>query len=234
MNNNSPSFTKFLAIVRSPWFLILVVAFCSVSYFYLDRNLALSIRYSISNHTFLTAEKLAKFGKGDIYFIVLPLLVLLFKFILKNRKWTKNCLFLLTAITVPSLLGLLIKIIFGRGRPKLLFDDNLYGFNLFHTQAAYLSFPSGHSILITALMMGLAFLFTRYWLIFVTVFLLISFSRIVVSAHYLSDVIGGMYLSILVVSWLHDKFFMRKQEVNLPAASTSPTPGNNPQISVQK
>ncbi|HVV68339.1 MAG TPA: phosphatase PAP2 family protein [Gammaproteobacteria bacterium] len=208
MNNTSPSFTKFVAILRSPWFLLLVIAFCTISYFYIDKHLAISVRYSISTHTFVIADKLAKFGKGNIYFITLPLLFLLFKFIMKNPEYAKKCMFLITAIAIPSLLSIVIKIILGRARPKLLFDDNLYGFNLFHMKAAYLSFPSGHSIFITALMMGLAFLFTRYWVVFASIFLLISFSRVVVSAHYLSDVIGGMYISILVVSWLYDKFFL--------------------------
>lgn len=208
MNNPSPSFTKFVATIRSPAFLLLIIAFCTISYFYLDRNLAISIRYSISNNTFIIADQLAKFGKGNIYFIVLPLLILLLKFFVKNQGYTKKCVFLLTAIALPSLLAFVMKISLGRARPKLLFDNNLYGFNLFHMKAAYLSFPSGHSILITALMMGLAFLFSRYWIVFVIIFLIISFSRVVVNAHYLSDVIASMYISILIVSWLHDKFFL--------------------------
>lgn len=222
MNYASTSFTKFVTIIRSPWFLLSVILFCTVSYVYFDRNLALSIRYSISNNTFLTADKLAKFGEGNIYFILLPLLVLLFKFFLKNQEYTKKCVFLLTAIAVPSLLSFILKVILGRARPKLLFDDNLYGFNWFHIHAAYLSFPSGHSILITALMMGLAFLFSRYWLVFVSISLIISFSRIVVSAHYLSDVVAGMYISILIVCRLHDKFF------------STPIADNSRQISAPK
>jgi membrane-associated phospholipid phosphatase len=207
--NNSPSFTKFLSITRSPLFLLAIILFCCLSYFFLDRDLAIFVKHSLHGNIIYIGQLLTKLGKGNAYFVILPLLLAVFKFILKNKEWTRKCLFLLLSIIVPSILCLIIKSVLGRTRPTLFFSDDLYGFTFFQIKAPYWSFPSGHSVLITGIMLGLAFLFSRYWILFMLIALLVSFSRIVVGAHYLSDVIGGMYLSILVVPWVYAKVFYR-------------------------
>ncbi len=145
---------------------------------------------------------LTAMGHGTAYFLSLSILFIVTKFLLKNKRWSWMSGFLLLSITTNAVVCNIIKRILGRARPTLLFHHDIYGFTLLKSQVAYLSFPSGHSMLITSFMLGLCFLFTRYWIAFVLLFLVISLSRIVVTAHYLSDVVAGMYLSILIVPWL--------------------------------
>jgi membrane-associated phospholipid phosphatase len=191
-------FSRFLDITRTRWFFLLITAFCIFSYFFLDKPIALEMR-NLDPHLIAFAEFMTLFGKGFFYYIALILLYIFFKFIRKSREWANHAAFLFIAISVPGFLCNLLKMILGRARPILLYTEQLYGFTFFQTNAVYLSFPSGHSVLITSLMIGLCFIFKRYWAAFVLIALLISATRVIVGAHYLSDIMAGMYLAIMLV-----------------------------------
>ena len=90
-----------------------------------------------------------------------------------------------------------MKIIFGRGRPK-------YGgeFTFFSLDSHYNSFPSGHSAdaFVSGVFLYYLLRYSKYskyrFLPFVYA-LFIAFSRVAVSAHYLSDVVAGMAIGLL-------------------------------------
>lgn len=206
------SFRRFLAITHSPYFFLLIVSFCILSYFFLDRPLALWVHFEVTHTTphnllFVLAQNITQLGKSTIYLIVLALCILCFKFIWKNRSALRISIFLLATIIIPSLVCNLFKFILGRTRPTLLFSDQLYSFTFFQFHAAHMSFPSGHSTMITGLMLGLCFVYNRYWIMFMSAALIIATSRIFVTAHFLSDVVAGMYLSILIVPWVYKRWF---------------------------
>jgi membrane-associated phospholipid phosphatase len=228
-NYSSPTFQKFLQITQSWYFLLCMIVLCTFSYFFLDRQIAYFMKYSVDPAIISVGQVITAIGKGTVYFIVIPILFLFFTFVKKNPLWSRRFLFLFLAIAIPSLLCNGIKMLLGRSRPELLFHDQLYHFAFFQTQAAYLSFPSGHSTLITGLMMGLCFLFTRYWVGFVLILLIISLSRVIVTAHFLSDTLAGMYLSILVVPWLYQKLPLRSKTQVYNRAKPN-RPSSAPQI----
>ncbi len=111
-----------------------------------------------------------------------------------------RALFVFLAVAVSGLLADLLKGVFGRARPKLLFQDGVYGFTWDGRQADYWSFPSGHATTIVALATALNFLWPRAWPAYLAAALLVSASRVIIGAHYLSDVIGGSALG-LAVTW---------------------------------
>lgn len=202
-------FIAFLTITRSYYFFALVVGFCVFSYFYLDQPIAFYMKFLAHPYTTKIAQLITELGKGLPYFISLPIIFIFAKFVFKNKNWERNSGFLLLCITVTALICNILKMVLGRTRPTLWFHHDLYQFIFWQTDTHYLSFPSGHSMLITSLMLGLCFIFTRYWLIFISLALIISASRLVVTAHYLSDVVTGIYLSILIVPWLYQKLRFR-------------------------
>ncbi len=207
MDYIAPSFKRFLAVTRSPYFFMLVLAFCVFSYFFLDRQLSLFLYSAITAQQYSIAKLVTKLGEANWYFIILTLATLFFRYIAKSSRGTQISLFLLLAIALPSIGCDIIKFSLGRTRPALLISEHLYQFTFFKTHTNYLSFPSGHSTLITGLMLGLCFVFNRFWLLFVLIFLLVSSTRIFIIAHYLTDVIGGMYLSLLIVPWIYNRWF---------------------------
>ena len=129
-----------------------------------------------------------------------------------------RALFVFVAVAASGLVTDLIKVICGRARPKLLFRDDFYGFVWGATQADYWSFPSGHATTIAALATALYLLWPRGLPLYVAVALLVAASRVIIGAHYLSDVIFGAVIGI-GVTWVVWIAFMR---AGLPLTGTEP------------
>ncbi|NKD77030.1 phosphatase PAP2 family protein [Haematospirillum sp. H1815] len=119
------------------------------------------------------------------------------------RARTRRFSFALTALVASGLAVTLLKQVFGRYRPKMLFAEDLYGFAPFSGNT---SFPSGHAQVIFASMAALWFLFPRWRLIWGATACLVGFSRVVVTAHYLSDIVMGGTLAIVVTIGVHRWF----------------------------
>ena len=117
-------------------------------------------------------------------------------------------LFVFVAVASAGLLADLLKIIFGRARPKLLFLDGTYGFTWGATQADHWSFPSGHATTIAALATALYLLWPRGLPLYLVAAALVVASRFIIGAHYLSDALAGAALGCLV-SWMIWQWFAR-------------------------
>jgi membrane-associated phospholipid phosphatase len=105
-----------------------------------------------------------------------------------------------TAIALPGLLADIAKPVFGRARPELLFQAQIFGFTWSGAHADHWSFPSGHAVTITALATALYALYPPLWPAYLLVALLVAVSRVIIDAHYLSDVIAGAYIGF-VFAW---------------------------------
>lgn len=158
-------------------------------------------------------EKVARiitaFGEGGTYLVAFFALFLIAKFVLKKQRLSIVSLFLFFSVLIPGLICDVLKMGLGRARPGQYFDHELFGFYFAQFKSSMWSFPSGHCTTITGLMIGLSLLYPRFWPFFFAVIFTVSFSRIVVDAHYLSDVMMGMYLGAIVVIWLYGQFQKR-------------------------
>jgi lipid A 4'-phosphatase len=105
--------------------------------------------------------------------------------------YARRALFVFVAVAASGLVADGIKLVFGRARPKLLFADNFYGFTWGAAQPDYWSFPSGHTVTVAALGVALYLLWPRGVALYLVVALLVAASRIIITAHYLSDVLIG-------------------------------------------
>jgi undecaprenyl-diphosphatase len=104
--------------------------------------------------------------------------------------WAVRLGFVFAAIAVPGLFVNVVKRVVGRARPFVEGTD-IWAFTPFGWQAAYASLPSGHATTAFAALVAIGALFPRarapMWIYAV----LIALSRVVVSAHYPSDVLAG-------------------------------------------
>lgn len=106
--------------------------------------------------------------------------------------------FMLASVAASGLAVDLLKVVFGRTRPKLLFADGMYDFGWLGPAADYWSFPSGHAATAAALMTALWCLWPRHVLSYIALAALVAASRVVTGAHYLSDVVVGAFIAVLI------------------------------------
>jgi membrane-associated phospholipid phosphatase len=107
--------------------------------------------------------------------------------------------FLLLAISVPLIVGELVKWTAGRGRPFVGGQANAFNFTPFVGTEAHASFPSAHSITAFALAFAVAAIWPRWRGLMIAYALLIAFTRLVLLAHHPSDVVAGATIGIIGV-----------------------------------
>ncbi len=96
-----------------------------------------------------------------------------------------------------------LKHLIGRPRPNYAKIDGGFDFNFLTTESAFHSFPSGHTstIIAVTIIASLAVPNLKYFFYFCG--FLISISRVVVKAHFLTDVIGGVLVAIIVYKFFN-------------------------------
>ena len=117
--------------------------------------------------------------------------------------------FLFAAIAVPSLFATIIKRLIGRARPFVgaEIDPFLYGQLVWRPD--YASMPSGHATTAFAAAIAVGLLWPRLRSVMLVYALIIAVSRVVLDAHYLSDVIAGAFVGSIGALIVRDWFARR-------------------------
>jgi membrane-associated phospholipid phosphatase len=145
------------------------------------------------------AETVTIAGESKWYYILFVPAYIVYRFLLRNNLWSKRILFLFLSISASGLINMLIKWLTGRNRPINLFKSGLFGFNYLKVVYESTSFPSGHTVTAFALATAIAIIYPRWSIPAFTAALAIGISRILITSHYLSDVIAGAGVGILCV-----------------------------------
>src|SRR5215471_14234958 len=125
--------------------------------------------------------------------------------------------FLFLSIATSGVVVDLLKLIFGRPRPKLLFSVGMSDFTWLGLRPDHWSFPSGHSATIAALMTALWLVWPQHVLFYGLIAMIVALSRVVAGAHYLSDILAGALIGIFT-TWGVTLIFA-KNGIDLVAAS---------------
>ncbi len=198
--------------MKKRWIALLIVAagiiLCLFAYIRVDIPVAFYC-HDLNRSVIDVAEMITKAGESQWYFMLLVPLFLIFRLVLKNKNRAMKILFLIIAVSASGLVSTLFKWIAGRSRPIELFSHKAFGFNFFEVGYELNSFPSGHAVTVFSLAAALTVLFPRFgWLTFIPA-AAIALSRVVLTSHYVSDVIAGALvgtLATLVVRYFFDRF----------------------------
>lgn len=114
----------------------------------------------------------------------------------KARTGGRLALYFFLTIGATSTLVHLIKLVVGRARPELFAEYGAYSLTPFAYDDLYSSFPSGHSAAVGAFFGAFSMLAPRLRPLFLMGALTIGVSRVIVGAHYPSDVAAGLLLGL--------------------------------------
>ena len=106
-------------------------------------------------------------------------------------------------MVVTGVLTQIIKHALGRPRPNYSIIENNLEFDFFSLNSSFHSFPSGHTstIFVVALCFSLLLPKIRYFFIFFAS--IIAFSRVVVGAHFFTDIVTGAILALIIFKILN-------------------------------
>lgn len=193
--------------------LAFVTAVCVGSYILLDVHLLKyfdTYRDTAFRQVF---EILTRLGISTPYLVISAAAFVWLRFVKKDIEASNSALFIFLAIAVSGILNNILKVLIGRYRPILFFNEQLYGLKFFAVGYAYNSFPSGHANTVAALFCSLYLLLGGPRLIYPILAIPIIMSRVVIGAHYFSDVLFGSYLAVVTTFFLREVF--RKKGLHL-------------------
>ncbi len=148
-------------------------------------------------------------GNSKWYFFI-SLLMIFLGFLLKGNKNFINYknavdlkiyfgIFLFASLLVGGILTQFIKHVVGRPRPNYTSLEENIGFDFFNLNSEFHSFPSGHASTIFVVALTIIFFLPKLKYFMFVVASIIAFSRVVVGAHFFTDIIGGAAIAFISI-----------------------------------
>ena len=110
--------------------------------------------------------------------------------------------FVFAAVAGSGILASLVKNLFGRARPEHLLGDGVFQIHQAVFASKWAAFPSGHATTAGASAVALALLFPRWRGAILAAGATIALTRVVLGAHFPSDVTAGFALGASSTLWL--------------------------------
>ena len=200
---------------------ILVVAFCVLSYFWLDRSLALLMSQlhptGKLGHSGLTNQLTAL-----AYFAVLIVMAFYAYMRIAKGKFSRLVAAaggISLAVPIAFFVKTELQYLFGRIAPRygdsptLLFvrRTDLYGLHPFVSG----SFPSGHMCVFTAALLMISFYYPKFKPYAIAALSILAGLLLLYNYHFVSDIIAGTYVGFLIAWAIHA---LQELEVEHPSA----------------
>lgn len=215
----------------------LTAAAIILSILYVDRPVALYF-HGADPRLVAVFRVITRFGVSTYYLIGSAVIVLalraaplLVRPAERARRFTSLAavpLFVFLSVAVSGLATDILKMAFGRARPKLLFANETFGFDWWGTRADFWSFPSGHATTIVAVAAALYFLWPRLVPLYAAAAAAVTLSRVIIGAHYVSDVIFAAFIAIAATAYIRQVFERSGIDLDRAKAGLPPAPSTLP------
>jgi len=196
-----PPFDRLFKFMSKPAVFVSCALLIILCFLYIDKPLAEFLRGLNLRVRAVPLNWLTKLGVGLTYLATFFVLAVFFRHAKPNKLWEDRFWFLLSCLVIANIICGVLKVILGRARPSMWFENHLYGFYGFQGKAPFWSFPSGHTTTIMAVAFGMSVVFPRHCYAFIIAGLSVAVSRILLTHHYLSDVLSAAYLTLLEVGF---------------------------------
>jgi len=141
-----------------------------------------------------------------------------FKKVEKHKKISNFFISSFFYILVVGIVTQVLKHIVGRPRPNHTNFEDSFGFNFFTLDSNFHSFPSGHSSTIFIVCFILVSTFPKLKYFFYLLAAVIALSRVVVGAHFFTDIVAGAILALIsfkVINTILEKKYAQYKFSNL-------------------
>jgi len=185
------------------WIALATVAVIAlVAAFFLDHAAAAWIGAHSSPELKRVMQTVSRVGDWPAH-VVAGLLGIAIAFVMKIKTWMRIFLAMLVALALAGVTARVVKLATGRARPSVKTEAHWNGPRY---SSKYHAFPSGHTASSTAFFVALFLKRKKIGAPLLLIPVLIALSRMVVGAHYLSDVtfaaILGVICAVLATRWL--------------------------------
>ena len=185
------------------WLVLAVAALITlIAAFFLDYAVAAWIGAHSSPDLKRVMQIVSRVGDWPAHFIA-GLIGIGVAFLAKSKPWVRIFLAMLIALALAGVTGRVAKFATGRARPSVKTEVHWNGPRF---SSKYHAFPSGHVAASTAFFATLFLARKKIGAPLLLIPVLIALSRMVVGAHYLSDVtfaaILGVICAIVTAHWL--------------------------------
>jgi membrane-associated phospholipid phosphatase len=182
--------------------LVLVALAVVISYYWLDRPIALLVHSLLPQKTHAVLEPVTYVPNPLISVAAIVFLVLGIRSLAGPLSKLQAAIFLCSiSLLVAEAIKSQLKFVFGRTWPETwhqnnpsFIHDGIYGFNLFHGGEAYQSFPSGHMTAICVLASVLWIYYPRLRPIYLVATFVVLVGLVGANFHFLSDTIAGAFV----------------------------------------
>ena len=186
-----------------------------------DRLIAIWINSTASPALTQLAEVISIMGIPTIYFVPAAVAFLYYGPEKKHRLNRNRALFVLLNSTSAGLWADMVKYLVGRSRPHLFLEHSIYGVHPLSNSWDFNSFPSDHAAVATAMAATFWVLAPTYWPTYLLLAVIVCGCRILVGAHYLSDVLAGSLIGILAMLAFRALFLQQGMELTTASVRTN-------------
>lgn len=185
--------------VRSSIVIADLIAASGIALLFLDGLLVVILETWRGHALALVALSVPDLGRSWSFLVTAILFLAAFRISSGNHRFTDKALFVINASSAAGFAADVLKLVFGRPRPRSPLAAETDVFHWFDGSDGLGSFPSGHAAVTAALAGSLAHLYPEHRLAIFSTAIVIASTRVIVGDHYLSDALFGFALGLSMV-----------------------------------